>query len=212
MVDVEFRRGTVADLHGLDPLSGPVSPVVWRCEPTDDAFVLGSGQRDDVVDRFACAQAGLTVVRRRSGGGAVIVRRDRMHWIDVVLPSGFAPDDVRGSMEWIGEHWRSALARDGLHVHRGAMICSEWSALVCFSGVGPGEVLLGGVKVVGLSQRRTRHGIRIQCLVPTASVVAEYPPLFSTAVPAGVPGGHGTLADIDVDRVVHRLAARITPL
>jgi lipoate-protein ligase A len=40
---------------------------------------------------------------------------------------------------------------------------SRWSPLVCFAGLGPGEVLVDGRKVVGLSQRRTRAGARFHC-------------------------------------------------
>ena len=40
-----------------------------------------------------------------------------------------------------------------------------WSALVCFAGIGPGEVLDGdGRKWVGISQRRTRDWIRLQTM------------------------------------------------
>jgi hypothetical protein len=35
--------------------------------------------------------------------------------------------------------------------------------LVCFVGVGPGEVLVGDSKLVGISQRRVRAGARFQC-------------------------------------------------
>src|SRR3546814_17233262 len=37
---------------------------------------------------------------------------------------------------------------------------------VCFAGRGPGEVLRGEAKVVGIRQRRTRAGARFQCAVP----------------------------------------------
>ncbi|HSP30196.1 MAG TPA: hypothetical protein VLN74_16715, partial [Ilumatobacteraceae bacterium] len=33
----------------------------------------------------------------------------------------------------------------------------------CFDGVGAGEVVVGGHKLVGMSQRRTRHAARLQC-------------------------------------------------
>jgi hypothetical protein len=37
---------------------------------------------------------------------------------------------------------------------------------VCFAGRGPGEVITAdGRKLLGLSQRRTRNWIRLQCLV-----------------------------------------------
>ncbi len=43
------------------------------------------------------------------------------------------------------------------------MRSSPWSSMVCFDGVGAGEVLVDGRKLVGISQRRTRHAARLQC-------------------------------------------------
>jgi lipoate-protein ligase A len=47
-----------------------------------------------------------------------------------------------------------------LEVHQGRSIETKWSRLVCFAGLGPGEVNLAGAKVVGIAQRRTREGAR----------------------------------------------------
>ena len=55
--------------------------------------------------------------------------------------------------------------RDQLRVHRGGLERSSLSDLVCFGGLGPGEVTLHGQKVVGVSQRRTREMARFQCVV-----------------------------------------------
>lgn len=184
------REATVAELHGLDPFVDrdvPLAvPEVWVCTPTDSAIVLGSRQSPDLLDSDACRAAGLAIVRRRSGGGAVLLRPNAIAWIDVVLPHGVAPDDVRGSMVWIGERWRDVLAaRVGgpLEVHRGGMVCTPWSGLVCFAGVGPGEVLVGGRKFLGLSQRRTRHGIRVQGTLYRRPVTREIPPLLAVPTP-----------------------------
>lgn len=213
---ISVRSGTVAELHAADPFRGdaPVTPTVWWCRPTDDAIVLGSRQQDDVVDGAACARAGLSLVHRRSGGGAVILHRDSILWVDVVLPHGEAPDDVRGSMVWMGERWRDVLATTiaaDLSVHRGGMQSSAWSDLVCFAGVGPGEVLVGADKLVGLSQRRTRRGIRIQSLIYADSVAHEYRDVLRGALPPGAPSGQAWCADLDHEAVVTMLAERITP-
>jgi lipoate-protein ligase A len=56
------------------------------------------------------------------------------------------------------------LGLSDLTVHRGRLALSRWGRLVCFAGVGAGEVLAGGRKVVGISQRRTRHAVRFQCV------------------------------------------------
>lgn len=43
------------------------------------------------------------------------------------------------------------------------MVGGPWSGYACFAGLGPGEVSVGGRKVVGLSQRRTRQGAVFHC-------------------------------------------------
>jgi lipoate-protein ligase A len=132
------------------------------------ALVLGSGQQESVVDVPATAAAGVEVTRRRSGGGAVLVGPHTL-WLDVVVPAAdpLWDGDVRRSFHWLGEAWAAALGRVGLagEVHRGGMVEGPWSRLVCFAGLGPGEVVVGGRKAVGLSQRRTRGGSLFQCLV-----------------------------------------------
>lgn len=207
--------GTVDELHRLDPFAGdePVVPTVWWCRPVDDAIVLGSRQGEDLLDPAACRRAGLSIVHRRSGGGAVVMRRESMLWIDVVLPPGVAPDDVRGSMVWIGERWCDVLAPEvdaPLTVHRGDMVRSAWSELVCFAGVGPGEVMSGPDKLVGLSQRRTRRGIRVQGLVYGASVAGEYRSVLRGPLPPAAPPGQAWHAGLDGSAVAAALAERMT--
>lgn len=132
------------------------------------ALVLGSGQQESVVDVAAAAAAGVEVSRRRSGGGAVLVGPDTL-WLDVVVPAAdpLWDGDVRRSFHWLGEAWAAALGRVGVtgQVHKGGMVEGPWSRLVCFAGLGPGEVVVEGRKAVGLSQRRTRGGSLFQCLV-----------------------------------------------
>ncbi|MEO7428911.1 MAG: hypothetical protein ABIY48_05965, partial [Acidimicrobiales bacterium] len=49
-------------------------------------------------------------------------------------------------------------------VHDGPLVRARWSDLVCFAGLGPGELTdAAGRKVLGISQRRTRAGARFQC-------------------------------------------------
>jgi hypothetical protein len=136
-----------------------------------------------------------------------------MEWIDLWLPTGTVgvPDDVRGSMMWAGERWLAALpdrpAGADRTLHRGGLVSSAWADLVCFAGVGPGEVLVDGRKLVGLSQRRTRHGARIQ------GVVYRHPPrvddhgVFDVDVPPGRPPRPAVERRLDRGRLVERLAS-----
>jgi lipoate---protein ligase len=211
---VVARRGTVRELHQLDPLAGVAGEAqLWWLEPDDAAVVLGSRQTPELVDAVECGRLGLDVVERRSGGGAVLVVPDQLVWVDLVAPHGVVPDDVRGSMAWAGTLWRRALAsfvgsHRELRVHSGPMIATPWSELVCFAGIGPGEVLLDGRKLVGLSQRRTRDGVRIQGTLYTSSPTIDLgallrPPRPATPLP--------TVASLTLEpaELVGRLAAEL---
>jgi lipoate-protein ligase A len=164
---VEEHREPPADFHAR-PLPVPMGPTVWVCEPTVPTLVLGSGQHDEVADAAACAAAGVAVARRRTGGGAVLVEPGGLLWLDVLLPAGdpLWDEDVARAFLWLGEAWAAALGALGVDalVHRGGLCTTPWSRLVCFGGLGTGEVTdAGGVKLVGLSQRRSREGARFQC-------------------------------------------------
>lgn len=157
----------------------PSGPAVEVLEATAPALVLGSTQPDAVVDAAACDAAGVAVVRRRSGGGAVLVGPGECVWVDVLVPAGdpLWVDDVSSSAWWLGARWVDALADVGVGggaVHQGALCVNRWGRLVCFAGLGGGEVTLDGgpapdvlgPKVVGIAQRRGRWGARFQCSVP----------------------------------------------
>jgi lipoate-protein ligase A len=167
---VARRRDGAGALHGRE-IDWRVRSVTW-CEATGPALVLGSTQADrDLAPDHA--GLGLEVARRRSGGGAVLVEPGRLVRADVVVPAGdrLWHDDVGRATWWLGEAWAAALAGLGLErgeVHRAGLVRSRWSALVCFAGLGPGEVTVGGREVVGLAQRRTRAGALFQCAVPLA--------------------------------------------
>jgi lipoate---protein ligase len=167
---VEHHRGRAGELHALEVPDDGVARV-WLLEVTAPAVVLGSTQRAEVVDAAAAAAAGVDIARRRSGGGAVWVAPGDPHWVDVVVPRGHRlwDDDVGGAFLPVGRAWQAVLAGFGIEatrLHEGGLACGPLGGTVCFAGRGPGEVLLGDAKLVGISQRRTRAGARFQCAVP----------------------------------------------
>ncbi len=90
-------------------------------------------------------------------------------WIDFWIPAGDGlwDDDVVRAAAWAGRAWAGAarsLGATALTVHGGSVVTTPWSARVCFAGLGPGEVVAGGCKLVGLSQRRTRDWSRLSTL------------------------------------------------
>jgi lipoate---protein ligase len=218
-VRLDRLSGTPSEIHRRELIRSATGPVVVVMTPTADALVLGSAQSPSVVDDRAALTAGVEVVRRRSGGGAVLVRGAEMTWFDVVVPAaaGGVPDDVTASMRWIGERVAAALGVlgvDGAVAHRGPMRTTAWSRLVCFDGLAPGEVTIasGGRrgKLVGVSQRRTRDGCRFQCMVhnrwdPTAL-------LGLLADPKPAPDEVAPVATIAADRAEALPAALVDAL
>lgn len=164
---IEQRVGSASSLHASWPGSEaqPDRARVALCRVEAPAVVLGSTQPDRVVDGDRAAAAGIAVARRRSGGGAVLVTPDDPVWIDVWLPIDHPlwRSDVGRAFHWLGEAWVDALTRSGIagsaSRRQGYLSCTRWSSLVCFGGVGTGEVVAeDGRKVVGLAQRRDRAG------------------------------------------------------
>ena len=161
---MEVVRDGIGDRAAARPV-GERSLVVF--EVTRPTLVLGSSQRDDAVDRARVEERGVEVVRRRSGGSAVLVEPGAAVWVDVTIPAGdpWWDHDVGRAFHWLGAAWVEALVAGGVRAgwYDGAMQRSPWSAWVCFAGLGPGEVTIEGRKAVGLSQRRTREGALFQC-------------------------------------------------
>lgn len=176
--------------------------------PTVGAVVLGSTQAAPPTP------AGIDVVRRRSGGGAVLVTPGDPLWVDVDVPVGdpLWSDDVGTSFRWLGAAWAEAIG--GGVVHEGPFEPGRWGRTVCFAGRGPGEVLVDGAKVVGLAQRRTRAGARFQCAVlgawdPGALIDVVVPPADRVAARAELAAvAHGVPLDGLLDRFLEVLAGR----
>lgn len=88
-------------------------------------------------------------------------------WFELFVPAGdpWWRSDVGRAFEPPGDAVAAALALPGAVVHRGGSEAGRWGTLVCFAGIGPGEVTVGGRKLVGWTQRRTREGSRFAGIV-----------------------------------------------
>ncbi|MEA3213991.1 MAG: lipoate---protein ligase [Acidimicrobiia bacterium] len=163
---VERSTGSAGAFHARLPPE-PACRRVWVFRVTASALAMGSAQPLSDIDDISAERAGIEVIRRRSGGGAVLLQPDAVAWIDVIVPRGdpLWDDDVTRSSWWLGDTWSRVVRSFGLdaRVHRGRLERAPWSERVCFAGLGSGEVSVDGQKVVGISQRRTRTQARFQC-------------------------------------------------
>jgi lipoate---protein ligase len=161
--DVRRRSGTTRELVD-SPQDVAGRRVACICRPTDSAVVLGSCQRRGEIDEVAVADRRFSVVKRRSGGGAVVVAPDAQAWVDLFVPSDdpIFDVDVGRAAYWVGDLWAATLLLSGVTASPVVPVRSlqptRWSRLVCYSGLGAGEVIVAAKKVVGVSQRRDRTG------------------------------------------------------
>lgn len=168
---------------GFEPQAITEDPGTFHARTFDDAgrslwvptlttpptLVLGSSQSPDDIDQAALDAEGITLAKRRSGGGAVLVGPDDLVWFDVIIPTTdpLWHPDVGRSFDWLGLACQRALASLGVtaELHTGRLVQTEWSRKVCFASLGPGELTVDGKKLVGMSQRRTRAASRIQVAI-----------------------------------------------
>ena len=166
-------RTTASEQHGRDL---PAERSVWNVDITTPAIVLGSRQTEAELNLDACVNEHVEIVRRRSGGGMVFLSPGKQMWLDVVIPKDdrLWIDDVGRAAWWLGDVWLAAIEslatarKIHAHVHRQDLVRGKYGDRVCFSGAGPGEVMMlndagNPAKIVGISQRRTRDLARFQC-------------------------------------------------
>lgn len=157
---VEAVSLSTESVHDAWPKLGAGQRLCRVVQPTDRALVLGSSTRQAEFDLDRVRQAGLTVVKRNSGGGAVLVEPGSQIWLMLYLglDDPLVPWDLGRSFLWLGDAVLGLLRELGLNA---TMIESRQQrtalgSLICFADLGFGEITIDGAKVLGLAQRRSR--------------------------------------------------------
>ncbi len=122
---------------------------VW--EPSHPAVVLGASgryHRDVIVD--ACQRDGVSISRRSSGGGTVVVGPGALNF-SIVLPRGESPglDDVALAQQYVLERLAAAL-----RIRRQAV-----------EVLGSGDLTLDRKKIAGSAQRRLKRHFLVHATV-----------------------------------------------
>ena len=143
-------------------IRGSGAPTVrfygWR----PAAVSLGYAQPlDDTVDRARCRAMGIGVVRRPTGGSAILHEPpEREVTYSVVAAAGdfLGADDVLETYRVLGEGLAAGLGRLGVAADLVPLVRGRpaGSPAFCFRRAGAYEIAVGGRKLVGSAQRRQR--------------------------------------------------------
>lgn len=166
---------------------------------------LGYAQQPDAALIARCAAAGLGVVRRITGGAAVLHGNDLTYAITAAADS--LPEGLAGAHAFVAEMLCDALRSLGVAAERSvgaARVPGEVRAFDCFVAPSRDELCAAGRKLVGSAQRREdgallQHGsIRLRC---DSGPVAE-------AAGLGLAGAT-SLAELGADATPERVASAV---
>lgn len=222
MIAIHHHAGSASELHALAMPTEGETVQLWRMAPSAPALVMGSGQKPALFRREKLQADGVELGGRRSGGGAVFIDPAGVAWADLLVPkvSPLWSQDLVETFERVGQLWHQALTAcnvDAAVYAAGVADVpssrNEVARLACWAGNGWGEILRGETKIVGLSQRRTRWGARVQgmaVLNGSATRVVDYldvDPDVADAVRSSI----GSVAPIRVspDALLDALAAAV---
>jgi len=156
--------GELYDYAVIRQWTDPTMVVVTALAPT---VVLGGNQSVDVLDLERVAT---TPLRRRRGGGGMVLVQPGDVWVDWWLPVNDHrwSADVHEMSVRAGRWWRDALVphvTPDVVVHEGPLEGDRAHRVVCFAGRGPGEVFVNDRKAVGITQWRVREGAYLSSIL-----------------------------------------------
>lgn len=125
---------------------------------------LGKHQKEDELDFSFLERAGIPLVRRPTGGRAIL-HGDEVTF-SFFLPRGEVPHPHRLLYDIVREVLRKAFADLGLKVDSSVSGVSFLGSPACFSLALPHEVAVLGKKVAGIAQARTIRGNLFEGSIP----------------------------------------------
>ena len=140
------------------------------------------------VNLAACRKHGIDIVRRITGGRAVLHRHELTYSVIAPVDNHLFPNDVLGTYKVLAAGLLAGFVRLGVPAEmvspsgeRAGMVNRDRSEPACFSSPSWYEILVHGRKIVGSAQRRLAGAF-----LQHGSILIDYDPLLEAEV---IPGG-----------------------
>ncbi len=162
---------------GMDPILRVYS---W----SPPAISLGYNQPDDSFDRDAATRHGYDLVRRPTGGRAILHAQELTYAVIGSSPSNLFGDSLHQSYRVINDALLEFLGRLGIAAE---VSCGETRVeargLLCFASAGQYEIHVAGRKLIGSAQRRTGNVFLQHGSILTGPRHADLPTCLDSAAP-----------------------------
>ena len=187
--------------------AGENTPVLRLYTWDPPAVSLGRFQRiEESVNADACRRHGFDIVRRVTGGRAVLHLHELTYSITARTDNPFFPPNVLGTYRVIATGLLAGLGNLGLKaeiVARGgrhaALVNTTTKDPACFSSPSWYEIVINGKKIIGSAQRRLANAF-----LQHGSILISYDPVLEAEVIPG-PGNRS-----GVTSVFQELSPRLT--
>ena len=166
---------------------------------TPPSISLGQSQRIRTVDEAACRSGGVDVVRRPTGGLAILHTDELTYSISLPVQHPVAEGDVMTSYRRIADAIIAMLKALGVADASADAVAKEDKAKspVCFEAPSDYEVIGGGKKLVGSAQWRRVDGVLQHGSLPLTGDIARVCRYLAGApAPELVRAHAGTLSEV----------------
>jgi len=168
---------------------GSAVPVLRFYTWAPSAVSLGRFQDEaSSVNATACRKHGIDIVRRITGGRAVLHRHELTYSVISPIDNELFPNDVLGTYKVLAAGLLAGFVRLGVPAEmvspsgdRAAMVKHNRSEPSCFSSPSWYEILAQGRKIVGSAQRRITGAF-----LQHGSILIDHDPALEAEV---IPGG-----------------------
>jgi lipoate-protein ligase A len=186
--------------------AGESAPVLRLYTWDPPAVSLGRFQeRETAVNEEACRKLGFDIVRRVTGGRAVLHSRELTYSVISRTDNPLFPQDIPGTYKVIAAALVAGLrhlavpaemvSREGRHAQ---LVQRKPKAASCFSSPSWYEIVVNNRKIIGSAQRRV-SGAFLQ----HGSILIDYDAALERSV---IPGGAGGDTVTCVNRVLEKVA------
>lgn len=163
-----FYNMALDEAIAIAVINGSTPPTLRFYGWTVSSVSLGYFQRTDDVDLQFCQTNGIPIVRRPTGGRAILHGEELTYSLSARNEGAFSVG-LKETYSLIGSAFLKALMMLGLDVEimqkrqKGNILTRS---PLCFDSTSLGEISLRGVKLIGSAQRRWKEGFLQQGSIP----------------------------------------------